>query len=86
MEIDFEKVKGAASLPEDQFASLIYAVVLASGGSQAKALAAKANAGQLKKKLANADPQELQKLSQSLDPQLLKSILELLKGQGGYGG
>ncbi|MBQ8911425.1 MAG: hypothetical protein IJY89_02510 [Clostridia bacterium] len=86
MEIDYGKAKDAANLPNEQFASLIYAVVLASGGSQAAALAAAANAGALKKKLAGASNEELQQLAASLDPKALESILAALKAGEGQGG
>ena len=86
MDIDYGKVKNAANLPEEQFASLIYAVLLASGATKSTALAASANASLLKKKLAGASDRELRQLTEGIDPQVLEGILSTLKEGADQGG
>ena len=86
MDIDYGKVRGAADLPDDQFAALIYAVMVSSGASSATALAAMANAAALKKRLASAGDKELKELAESIDPAALSAVLSALKEREGQGG
>ena len=86
MEMDYGKVNDAVNLPDEQFASLIYAVVLASGGSQAQALAAKSNVYRIKRKLVDASEEDLRQLAGTLDPALLQGIMTALKAKEGQGG
>ena len=86
MERDYQQVKKAAQLSDEQFAALIYGVILASGGSQAQALAAAGSAGMIKRKIASASGEELAALASSLDPKITESILQAIRAREGQGG
>jgi hypothetical protein len=86
MDIDYGKVRGAASLPDDQFAALIYAVMVSSGASAPAALAAAANASSLKKKLEAASDKELEQLAEGFDKEALSAVLFSLQAREGQGG
>lgn len=85
-QIDYGKVRSAADLPDEQFASLIYTVLLASGAGRGAALAAASNAALLKKKLAGANEKELRELASSIDTQTLEKVLSALKEGEDQGG
>ncbi|MBP3321140.1 MAG: hypothetical protein J6M12_02195 [Clostridia bacterium] len=86
MEREFKQVKKAAELSDEQFAALIYGVILASGGSQAQAMAAAGSARMIKNKIITADEKELSALASALDPKITEGILKALREKEGQSG
>ena len=86
MERDFKQVKKAAELSDEQFAALIYSVILASGGTHFQAMAAAGNAHSIKKRIALSSQQELTDLANALDPAITEGILKALREKEGQGG
>ena len=86
MERDFKQVKKAAELSDEQFAALIYSVILASGGNQGQAMAAAGSAHAIKKRIGSASDQELKSLANALDPKITQGILQALKAKEEQGG
>ena len=85
MEIDKKKLAGLASLPEEQFASLVAAVVRAAGGSRMQVMAATAKAPKIRERLLAADEKEIKEIADSVDPAVLGEIMSLI-GRGGKNG
>lgn len=79
MEIDRKQLEKASSLSEEQLKQLIYQVVLAAGGSKAKAQMASGRADVLKEKLKTVTDEELQGLVSSVPPEKMNAIVNALK-------
>lgn len=85
MGLNKEELHKAANLPNDQFATLIYAVMMAAGASKAEATAAMMQAGTIKRRIASASDTELENLTNALPPQTVEAIKKTVMGEQNSG-
>lgn len=82
MNIDKDRVRAAAALDEKTLRELISAVVLATGGSEAKAKAMAAAAPFIRSKLANASDEEIASIVNAVGEERALEILKKASPNG----